>query len=141
MRAEIDEETETETWWRARFPVWNPAATYRWALAGGELGYGWVNGLGLAQYDVADADDFVLPLAGAGPDWHLESVVYEIYPDRFARGGVEARARRTGRSSGRGTSCRPAAGRPRRASSSAATCAASSSISTTSKSSARTSST
>ena len=90
MRAVIDEETETETWWRARFPVWNPAATYRWVVAGGELGYAWVNGLGLAQHDVADADDFVLPLAGGGPDWHLESVVYEIYPDRFARGGVDA---------------------------------------------------
>ena len=25
VAAEVDQETETETWWRARFPVWNPA--------------------------------------------------------------------------------------------------------------------
>ncbi len=48
-----------------------PSTSYRWVLAGGETGYGWVNGAGLVGGDVADADDFVLSLAPAGPDWHL----------------------------------------------------------------------
>ena len=90
VRAEVDEESETEVWWRARFPVWNPRTSYRWVLAGGEAGYRWLNGAGETRHDVPDVDDFVLALARGGPDWHLSSVVYQIFPDRFARGGVDA---------------------------------------------------
>jgi alpha-glucosidase len=89
VAAVVDEETETETWWRATFPVWNPTTSYRWVLAGGDVGYAWVNGSGLARHDLADADDFVHTLAPAGPDWHLGSVVYEIFPDRFATTGLD----------------------------------------------------
>jgi alpha-glucosidase len=75
-------------WWRARFPVANPNVRYRWLLSGGEVGYAWLNGLGLVLHDVPDADDFVLSLDRGGPSWHLESVVYEIFPDRFASTGA-----------------------------------------------------
>ena len=34
----------------------------------------------------------MLSVRRRAPDWHLESVVYEIFPDRFARGGVDAEA-------------------------------------------------
>ena len=88
VAAEVDRETETETWWRARFPVWNPSTSYRWVLAGGDIGYAWVTGAGLARADVGDTDDFVLSLAAGGPDWHLGSVVYQIFPDRFATSGL-----------------------------------------------------
>jgi alpha-glucosidase len=74
-------------WWSARLPLTNPVMNYRWLLTGGEVGYAWLNGLGLVAHDVPDADDFVLS-ADAGPDWHLRSVVYEIFPDRFARSGA-----------------------------------------------------
>jgi alpha-glucosidase len=83
--AEIDEESETETWWRAELPLWNPTVRYRWLLAGGEVGYGWLNGLGLSAHEVPGSDDFVASLGPGGPAWHLGSVVYEIFPDRFAR--------------------------------------------------------
>ena len=33
--ATIDEETETDVWWRAEFPLANPATRYRWLLSGG----------------------------------------------------------------------------------------------------------
>ena len=75
-------------WWRARFPVPNPNVRYRWLLTGGEVGYAWLNGLGLVRHDVPDADDFVLSLDRGGPSWHLASVVYEIFPDRFATTGA-----------------------------------------------------
>ena len=75
--------------WVARFPVRNPVTNYRWLLSGGELGYAWLNGAGVVDHDVPDADDFVLSLASGGPAWHLESVVYEIFPDRFASSGLE----------------------------------------------------
>jgi len=84
----IDEETEHETWWRATFPVANPATRYRWLLAGGDTGYGWLTGNGLASHEVPSSDDFIMSL-GNGPDWHLSSVVYEIFPDRFASSGAK----------------------------------------------------
>jgi alpha-glucosidase len=74
--------------WIARFPVLNPIVRYRWLFSGGELGYAWLNGLGLVDHDVPDADDFVLSLEPSGPAWHLGSVVYEIFPDRFAASGL-----------------------------------------------------
>ena len=90
VRAEVDEETATDVWYRARFPVWNPRTPYRWIMAGGAVGYRWLNGAGTFAHDVPDVDDFVVALAPGGPEWHLSSVVYQIFPDRFARGGVDA---------------------------------------------------
>jgi alpha-glucosidase len=88
VAATVDRVTEADTWWRASFPVWNPATAYRWLLSGGDYGYTWLNGVGLQPFDVPDADDFVATLDPGGPDWHLESVVYEIFPDRFASSGL-----------------------------------------------------
>jgi alpha-glucosidase len=88
VEALVDSEDADETWWRATFPVVNPATRYRWLLAGGETGYGWLTGNGIYPHEVPSSDDFVLGL-GEGPDWHLSSVVYEIFPDRFARSGAE----------------------------------------------------
>jgi alpha-glucosidase len=61
---------------------------YRWLLSGGDVRYAWLNGLGLVDYEVPDADDFVLTTDPPGPSWHLGSVVYEIFPDRFATTGA-----------------------------------------------------
>ena len=91
-KAVRDEETETDTWYRASFQVDNPSIRYRWLLSGGSVGYAWVNGLDVIGHDVADADDFVLTTDPGGPDWHLGSVAYEIFPDRFATSGVAAEA-------------------------------------------------
>jgi alpha-glucosidase len=86
--ATVDRETESDVWWRATFPVWNPATPYRWLLSGGDYGYAWLNGAGLQRSDVPDADDFVATPDAGGPDWHLQSVVYEVFPDRFASSGL-----------------------------------------------------
>jgi alpha-glucosidase len=83
----VEASTGGDGWWSARLPLTNPVMNYRWLLAGGELGYAWLNGLGLVDHDVPDADDFVLG-TDTGPDWHLGSVVYEIFPDRFATTGA-----------------------------------------------------
>jgi len=91
VEAELDTENDTEAWWRARFRTVGEATRYRWLLDRGDAGYGWLNGGGAVSHDVSDADDFVLSTDPGGPAWHLESVVYEIFPDRFAssRTGVE----------------------------------------------------
>jgi alpha-glucosidase len=83
-RAQVDRETANEIWWRASFPVANPSVPYRWLLVGPDGGWSWLNGRGMRGHESPDGDDFVLAL-GDGPAWHLSSVVYEIFPDRFAR--------------------------------------------------------
>ncbi|HEY1514706.1 MAG TPA: glycoside hydrolase family 13 protein, partial [Gaiellaceae bacterium] len=90
VEAVVDEEHDAETWWRAELSMPNPTTRYRWLLDAGSLGYRWLNGVGLHAHDVAGADDFVLAVGPAAPAWHARSVVYEIFPDRFAVGGAGA---------------------------------------------------
>ena len=94
VSAIVDEESDGETWWRAELPADNPVVRYRWLLAGGDSGYAWLNGRGLSQTEVAGADDFALALADGAPAWHASSVVYEIFPDRFASSGARHEAPR-----------------------------------------------
>ena len=88
VEATIDEETDTDVWWRAEFPLANPVTRYRWLLSGGSAGYAWVNALGTCGHEVADSDDFVITAGTWGPGWHLDSVAYQIFPDRFAATGL-----------------------------------------------------
>ena len=80
---------EHEAWWEAPLHIRNPLAKYRWLLSGGELGYGWINGTGWHDHDVSDADDFRISTSADVPDWARRSVVYQIFPDRFASSGRE----------------------------------------------------
>jgi alpha-glucosidase len=92
VEAIVDEETETEVWWRAEFAVANPVTHYRFLLSGGNVGYRWVNALGSSAHDVPDADDFGIAVGSCGPGWHARSVAYEIFPDRFASTGLSVEA-------------------------------------------------
>jgi alpha-glucosidase len=85
----VKAERDGDEWWIARFPVATPVVPYRWLLTGGDIGYAWLNGNGLVHHDVPDADDFVLSIDHGAPAWHAESVVYEIFPDRFASSGLD----------------------------------------------------
>ena len=67
--AEVDEERDRETWWRAMFPALNPSMPYRWLVSGGTIGYGWLTGEGLGQ-DVRRAECQVLVTDEAG-EWEL----------------------------------------------------------------------
>jgi alpha-glucosidase len=89
--AERDREADGETWWRASFPLSNPSTRYRFLLHGGTTGYGWLNGQGVSRHEPPGNDDYVLAL-GSAPAWHASSVVYEIFPDRFASSGAERAA-------------------------------------------------
>jgi len=92
--AVVDEDSDGETWWRAELPVQNPTVRYRWLVDGGDAGYRWVNGIGMVPHEVAGADDFVLAVDRGAPAWHARSVVYEIFPDRFATSGATSKAHR-----------------------------------------------
>ena len=82
----------TDRWWCADVVVRNPVTTYRWLVVGpGEGGPArkrWVTAAGTVGHDVRDATDFRLVAGEAPPAWTADAVVYEIFPDRFARSGA-----------------------------------------------------
>ena len=87
-RATLLRSNETEAWWQADLLIRNPIAKYRWLLRGGNVGFGWVTATGWHDYDVADGEDFIISAYDTAPDWSKSTVVYQIFPDRFASSGA-----------------------------------------------------
>lgn len=71
-------------WWQVELECHNPVTHYRFLLDG-PGGYRWLNGSGVHHRDVPDAADFRLVTFTRPPQWAPESVVYQVFPDRFAR--------------------------------------------------------
>ncbi|MDF8266365.1 glycoside hydrolase family 13 protein [Luteipulveratus flavus] len=76
---------DVESWWEGEVVCHNPVTSYRFILKGGPGGYAWLNGTGVHDRDVPDAADFRLTTYAPPPEWALDSVVYQVFPDRFAR--------------------------------------------------------
>ena len=72
-------------WWEASLTVHNPVSRYRWLITGGAFDYTWLNSSGIVTFDIPDANDFILAAFPTAPAWALHSVVYQVFPDRFAR--------------------------------------------------------
>jgi len=87
--AEATQADGQTVWWEASLEIHNRRTHYRWLLAGGSYRYTWVNASGHFDYDVPDADDFVITAAPPPPAWSATSVVYQVFPDRFARRAVD----------------------------------------------------
>ena len=83
-----------------------------------DVGYAWVNGVGLIGHDIPDADDFVLSLAPKGPPGTCARSSTRSFPTASPPAGTTAHAR-SGRWRAPGTSCRQAGVRTRRGSSAA----------------------
>lgn len=81
-----DGQDEHETWWRVPLPLHNPVAHYRFLLTGPNR-YTWLNGAGVHHYDVPDSADFRLATFPPPPAWVRDAVFYQVFVDRFARGG------------------------------------------------------
>ncbi|MGH8889444.1 MAG: alpha-amylase family glycosyl hydrolase [Acidothermaceae bacterium] len=86
----VDRSNGTTSWWRATIEAHNPVVRYRFLLDRGERGYLWLNGAGVHRHDVTDTCDFRLTTFGAPPAWARDAMVYQIFPDRFARAGESA---------------------------------------------------
>jgi alpha-glucosidase len=85
VAAVVDREDEHDRWWRADLHVRNPVTSYRFLLDRGPLGHAWLNGAGVRDYDVTDGADFRVTTFPPAPAWAGDAVVYQIFPDRFAR--------------------------------------------------------
>lgn len=78
-----------ETWWRAEVELRNPVTNYRFLLGNSA----WLTAEGVVDHDVPDSTDFRLVADAPPPDWAADAVVYEVFPDRFARSAAaDARA-------------------------------------------------
>lgn len=74
-------------WWEAPITVRNPRHGYRFVLLHADGGIQWLNQTGLHRIETRDDDDFALVAHPAPPAWLHESVMYQVFPDRFARSG------------------------------------------------------
>ncbi|WP_263118937.1 glycoside hydrolase family 13 protein [Cellulomonas sp. RIT-PI-Y] len=85
--AALADSTPDEHWFTADVRVTNPVTQYRFLLVGPQYdgGQAWLNGEGLIARDVPDASDFRLTTTEPGPVWARDAVVYQVFPDRFAR--------------------------------------------------------
>jgi len=78
-------------WWEAPVTVRNPRHGYRWVLQHEDAPDGsqgmvqWLNQTGIHRIETLDADDFALVAHPAPPAWLNEAVMYQVFPDRFAR--------------------------------------------------------
>ncbi|MCL2593990.1 MAG: alpha-amylase family glycosyl hydrolase [Promicromonosporaceae bacterium] len=84
IEARLDRADDAGRWYVAELPIHNPVTAYRWLLDE-PGGYRWVNGTGAHAREVIDAADFRLTTYAPPPGWTAEAVVYQIFPDRFAR--------------------------------------------------------
>ena len=91
-------ETETRDVVAGDVEVGNPGSRYRWLLSGGDVGYAWLNGRARRRTTSPTRTTSLLDDRPRRPRWHLGSVVYEIFPDRFATPGAGDEAAATGRS-------------------------------------------
>lgn len=77
--------TDGETvWWTGMVHVRNPVQRYRFMVVTGDT-FRWLNQAGVFDRDVTDAHDFRITTYDAPPDWGRDAIVYQIFPDRFAR--------------------------------------------------------
>ena len=72
-------------WWEAPVTVRNRRHGYRWLLVHEDGTIEWFNQTGLHRIETLDAEDFALVAHPAPPAWLFDSVMYQIFPDRFAR--------------------------------------------------------
>lgn len=72
-------------WWQAPVVVENPVHGYRFLFSLADGSHGWLNASGYATSELLDLEDFKLVAYPDAPPWAKSTVMYQIFPDRFAR--------------------------------------------------------
>ncbi|NEM91053.1 glycoside hydrolase family 13 protein [Galbitalea soli] len=72
-------------WWEAEVEVENPTHGYRWLIKMGDGRNLWLNATGMHTIETLDSEDFKLLAYPAPPEWATSTIMYQIFPDRFAR--------------------------------------------------------
>ncbi|KAA0979050.1 glycoside hydrolase family 13 protein [Paeniglutamicibacter gangotriensis] len=83
---------ETHAYFEAPLLLVNPVQCYRWYVQyrdhHGCEHHRWLNAAGWHRRDVPDAFDFRIHTGAGTPDWVKESIMYEVFPDRFENSGA-----------------------------------------------------
>lgn len=81
------------TWWEVSIPVLNPQVNYRFLIELVDTNAKWLNTQGLSEVEPLDVLDFRINTFADAPNWSKSAVMYQIFPDRFARSkAADARA-------------------------------------------------
>jgi len=83
--AVVVHETPDVVWWEAVIQVENPVHGYRFLMEADDGATWWLTSAGLSHTETRDIDDFRLVTYDPPPDWGAEAVMYQVFPDRFAR--------------------------------------------------------
>ncbi|MDI1459975.1 glycoside hydrolase family 13 protein [Catellatospora sp. KI3] len=75
----------TDVWWRVSLRARNGVTNYRFRLTPAAGAPYWLTSAGVVEHEVTDDTDFRLVSYEPPPAWAARSVVYQIFPDRFAR--------------------------------------------------------
>ena len=75
---------EVEDWWAVKLELTNRILRYRFLFAGEGL-YEWLTAAGTFDHEVHSNIDFQLIADDRGPSWLGGTVLYQIFPDRFAK--------------------------------------------------------
>ncbi|MFM7014175.1 MAG: glycoside hydrolase family 13 protein [Actinomycetota bacterium] len=73
------------SWWEMTINMVNPQVRYRFLIETAEGENFWLNTQGVTQIEPPDALDFRINIHSDAPIWAPNSVMYQIFPDRFAR--------------------------------------------------------
>jgi alpha-glucosidase len=72
-------------WWEMSIEMVNPSVGYRFLIELADGDCYWLNTLGITQIEPMDVFDFRINVHSDAPSWAASSVMYQIFPDRFAK--------------------------------------------------------
>ena len=72
-------------WFEAELTMYNPSIFYRWCFVTENDDVFWLNTLGWSDMEQPDINDFRINVWSSGPTWGPGTIMYQIFPDRFAR--------------------------------------------------------
>ncbi|REJ06237.1 glycoside hydrolase family 13 protein [Microbacterium bovistercoris] len=72
-------------WWTGEFDIPNPVTRYRFLLNTVDGDAWWLSADGVDRIEPTDNRDFRVTTFDPAPEWAASQVMYQIFPDRFAR--------------------------------------------------------
>jgi alpha-glucosidase len=73
------------SWYQAEITMHNPYMNYRFYIELTDGSSYWLNARGLSDLEQPDIEDFRINTFSSAPKWGKSAVMYQIFPDRFAR--------------------------------------------------------
>lgn len=77
-------------WWEVGLRLVNRLTSYRFLVSRGPDDFRWLTATGVHARDVSDQGDFRISTEHRLPDWVVDQVGYQVFPDRFARTETDA---------------------------------------------------